>query len=56
MSYGVNISDLYRRAARYEDRILKDAKPGELPIEQPTRFQCSPDGAARDRRPLRGWQ
>jgi putative ABC transport system substrate-binding protein len=39
MSYGPNLPDLYRRAAEFADKILRRAKPADIPVEQPTKFE-----------------
>ena len=38
MSYGPNLPDLYRRAAEFADKILRGARPSDIPVEQPTKF------------------
>ena len=39
MSYGPNVADLWRRAADFVDKVLKGARPADLPVDQPTKFE-----------------
>jgi putative ABC transport system substrate-binding protein len=48
MGYGVNLPEMYRRGSAFVDRILRGARPGNLPVEQPTRFELVINRASRE--------